>query len=169
MKNVLITAALKAEFPFQEEFPILYTGVGKINAALSLSSYLSLNPWVQLVVNVGSAGGLNVQGGNVIECGIFIDGELDYPGYIEEHIVYQNNKRICLTFDHFITELPNKLGHCVDMEAFALAKTCHLKEVNFLCFKYISDIIGEKNQENKWLQNYKEGKFLLKEAIKNIL
>jgi len=169
VKNLLITAALKAEFPFSDEFPVLYTGVGKVNASLSLFSYLSLNPWIQLVINVGSAGGINCKLGSVVECGIFIDGQLNYPGYIEEHIVYQNNKRVCLTFDHFITETPNKIGHCVDMEAFALAKTCLLKEVNFLCFKYISDIIGEENQENKWTEQHRKGKDLLKETIKNII
>jgi hypothetical protein len=41
--------------------------------------------------------------------------------------------------------------------------------INFLCFKYISDIIGENNQENKWVENHKDGKDLLRKAIINIL
>lgn len=169
MKNFIITAALKSEFPFFNEYPVLYTGVGKTNATLSLCNYLNRNPNTQLVINVGSAGGINHRRGSIIECGIFLDGQLNYPGYIEEHIVFQGNKNTCLTFDNFITEVPNKIANCVDMESFSLAKTCQQMDVNFLCFKYISDIIGEKNQENKWLENYKEGKDLLKEAIKYII
>jgi adenosylhomocysteine nucleosidase len=167
MKNFVIAAALNKEFPFKDEFPIVYTGVGKVNATFNLYSYLNNYPQTQLVINVGSAGGITERIGSVIECGTFIDGQLDYPGYIEEHIVHQASKKICLTYDNFITKTPNKIGHCVDMEAFALAKTCFLMGVNFLCFKYISDIIGENNQENKWLENHKSGKDLLKEIIKN--
>jgi adenosylhomocysteine nucleosidase len=167
MKNFVITAALISEFPFKDEFPVIYTGAGKTNATLNLCSYLNSHPQTQLVINVGSAGGITERIGSVIECGIFIDGQLDYPGYIEEHIVYQASKKICLTFDNFITKTPEKIGNCVDMEAFSLAKTCSRMGVNFLCFKYISDIIGENNQENKWLENHKSGKDLLKEIIKN--
>jgi adenosylhomocysteine nucleosidase len=166
MKNFIIATAIKPEFPFDNEFPVIYTGVGKVNATLSICNYLNKNPQTQLVINVGSAGGINHRKGSVIECGIFIDGQLSYPNYVEEHIVFQASKNTCLTFDNFVTETPNKHANCVDMEAFALAKTCQTMGVNFLCFKYISDIIGEKNQENKWLENYKDGKDLLKEIIK---
>lgn len=169
MNNVLITAALESEFPFKNEFPILYTGVGKVNATLSLCSYLNNNPSINYVINVGSAGGLNEKLGTIIECGIFIDGQLNYPGYIDEHIVNDVNKKTCLTFDNFVTELPVKYGNCVDMESFALAKTCRLMGIKFLCFKYISDIIGESNQEDKWLENHINGKEFLKETIKKIL
>ena len=87
----------------------------------------------------------------------------------KNHIVFGIDKKTCITFDNFITEKPNFNGNCVDMEAVALAKICMQKQVKFLCFKYISDIIGEEKQENKWLKNYKEGKYLLKEAIENII
>lgn len=169
MKNFIITAAINLEFPFDQDFPVLYTGVGKTNATLNLCDYLNRNAKIETVINVGSAGGIGCKLGSIIECGIFIDGQLQYPGYIEEHIVFKSNKSICLTFDNFITQTPNKIANCVDMESFSLAKTCQEKGVNFLCFKYISDIIGEENQESKWIHNYKNGKYLLKEAIQNIL
>lgn len=169
MKNFVIAAAIMSEFPFYDEFPILYTGVGKTNATLRLCNFLNKNPKIETVINVGSAGGLNCNPKSILECGIFIDCQLNYPGHIEEHVVFQSNKNICLTFDNFITESPNKLANCVDMESFSLAKTCQEMGVNFLCFKYISDIIGEENQENKWLSNYKDGKHLLMEAVKQII
>lgn len=169
MKKFIIAAAIKQEFPFDEEFPIIYTGVGKVNATLSLCDYLNKNPQTELVINIGSAGGIKHSKGSIIECGIFIDGQLNYPNYIEEHVVFQTAKKTCLTFDNFVTEVPDKYADCVDMESFALAKTCQIKGLNFLCFKYISDIIGEENQENKWFENHKDGKDLLKEIIKYIV
>jgi len=169
MKNFAIFAAIKEEFPFDKDFPVFYTGVGKINASISLCNYLNSNPNIDVIINAGSAGGLDCKADSIIECGIFLDGQLNYPGYIQEHIVFGIDKKTCITFDNFITEKPSFNGNCVDMEAAALAKICMQKQVKFLCFKYISDIIGEEKQENKWLKNYKEGKYLLKEAIENII
>jgi adenosylhomocysteine nucleosidase len=169
MKNLAIFAAIKEEFPFDKDFPVIYSGVGKINASISLSNYLNSNPDTDLIINVGSAGGLDCKPDSVIECGIFLDGQLNYPGYIQEHIVFGINKKTCITFDNFITEKPNVYGNCVDMEAVAFAKICMQKQVKFLCFKYISDIIGEEKQENKWLENYKNGSEILKQAIENII
>ena len=55
------------------------------------------------------------------------------------------------------------------MEGYAFAKICKIKKIKFFCFKYISDIIGEQNQEETWLYNYQNGRTLLKEmVIKNI-
>lgn len=169
MKNFIIVSAIKEEFPFDEDFPIIYTGIGKVNAAISLCNYLNLNPKIDIVINLGSAGGLNCEIGSIVECGIFIDGQLDYPGYIQEQIVFGINKKTCCTFDNFVTEKPKIYANCVDMEAAALAKTCMQKELKFLCFKYISDIIGEEKQTTKWLKNYKEGKNLLRKALENII
>jgi hypothetical protein len=55
------------------------------------------------------------------------------------------------------------------MESFVFAKICKLKKINFLCYKYISDIIGESKQEDNWLENYRQGRFLLKEKVINNL
>jgi adenosylhomocysteine nucleosidase len=169
MKNFIIVAAIKSEFPFDEELPVLYTGIGKTNATFALCDYLNKNTKTQLVINVGSAGGVGCRKGAVVECGVFADGQLNYPGYTKELITFQASKNKCITFDSFVTESIDKTNHCLDMEAFSLAKTCQKIGVEFLCFKYISDIIGDKNQENEWLENHKEGKDLLRKAIQHII
>lgn len=165
MKNILIVAALIEEFPFGDEFNVLYTGVGKVNATLSLYSHLSKNEDVETVINVGSAGGVSCKKNSIIRCGTFLDGQLDYPGYVEEKIFFSTGLTIC-TFDNFIKDKPEKTCDCVDMESFALAKVCKKLKMDFLCFKYISDTIGEENQANEWLENCKEGKDLLREAVR---
>jgi nucleoside phosphorylase len=55
------------------------------------------------------------------------------------------------------------------MEGFAFAKICKLKKVNFFCFKYISDIVGDNQQEVDWIENYHKGRFLLKESVMKLL
>ena len=129
MKNFAIFAAIKEEFPFDKKFPVFYSGVGKINASISLSNYLNSHPDTDVIINVGSAGGLDCKPDSIIECGIFLDGQLNYPGYIQEHIVFGIDKKTCITFDNFITEKPNVYGNCVDMEAVAFAKICMQKQV----------------------------------------
>jgi nucleoside phosphorylase len=51
------------------------------------------------------------------------------------------------------------------MEGFAFAKICKLNKLNFFCFKYVSDILGESQQDVDWIENYQKGRFLLKESV----
>jgi adenosylhomocysteine nucleosidase len=55
----------------------------------------------------------------------------------------------------------------VDMEAYAIAKVCLLKKINFLCFKYISDT-ADKNASNNWEQNISKGKISFKNKIQEL-
>jgi adenosylhomocysteine nucleosidase len=44
----------------------------------------------------------------------------------------------------------------VDMEAYAIAKVCKLENIEFKCFKYISDNADE-NADNDWNKNLAKG------------
>jgi len=168
MKDILITKALNEEFPF-EGYNSITTGVGKVNATLNLYSYLIKNVNIKLVINVGTAGGVNCIKNEVIECGIFEDGQLEYPGFEGEIIEFNIVKNKILTFDNFIFDKPKKYCNCVDMESFALAKVCKSLNVEFRCFKYISDIVGEENQDSEWLENVSNGRYLLKNKVEDLL
>ena len=50
------------------------------------------------------------------------------------------------------------------MEAYAIAKVCLVKKVNFLCFKYISDKADENAADN-WKKNVQLGKIEFKNQI----
>ena len=43
----------------------------------------------------------------------------------------------CGTGDKFVTRAPRLKTDIVDMEAFAIAKVCKLKNIDFRCFKFI--------------------------------
>jgi len=42
------------------------------------------------------------------------------------------------------------------MEAYALAKVCKLSQIEFICFKYISDN-ADDNANNAWNENLTNG------------
>ena len=54
------------------------------------------------------------------------------------------------------------------MEAYAIAKICYMKDVNFRCFKYISDN-ADTDANDDWIKNVSSGKKLFIKRIKNLL
>jgi len=169
MKKYVIVSALEKEFPFKDELNVIYTGIGKINATISLMTNLYKNSDIDNVINVGSAGGVSNFKNEVVSCGTFIDGDMNYPGYEHDNIVFNSDLYSISTFDSFQTKIPSQKCDCIDMESYAFAKICKLKKVNFFCFKYISDTIGDNKQESEWIENYHKGRFLLKESVMKLL
>ena len=53
------------------------------------------------------------------------------------------------------------------MEAFAIAKVCKLKDIDFRCFKYISDNANSEAKDD-WVDNVSLGAELFIEKIKNL-
>lgn len=168
MKPV-ICAAIQSEFGPKNEFdiPVLYTGIGKVNATFTLTRYLVENVGrIDTVVNVGSAGGILPQDKyNVIECGLFGDGDLDYPGHEKITICNWRSAYSILTFDKFQIERPDQFCHLVDMESYALAKVCRELNVKFYSFKYVSDIVGQEGQEQEWTEEHYQGEYKLWETL----
>jgi adenosylhomocysteine nucleosidase len=122
---ILVVMALEIEAPgaFQQQrVPVLYTGVGKVNAAMSLTRRLaqyriaSLPP--PLVINFGKA----------------VPAQLDFP-----RVFTHLPTALCGSGDSFETGVPRVHCEVIDMEAYALAKVCHLEGVRFGCAKYVTD------------------------------
>jgi adenosylhomocysteine nucleosidase len=168
--KALICVALAGELGDFKDAPVLVTGVGKINATLALMNhaYHYLLPY-DVIINVGSAGGVNLPKHTVHEFGIFREGDLSYPDYKPEIITNWRSNKVMSTFDSFQTTKPKHVTHGVDMEAFALAKVCKLHDKKFYCFKYITDVIGEPNQEETWAAAYTSGQEALRAKLKEIL
>ncbi len=55
----------------------------------------------------------------------------------------------CGTGDFFVNKRIDMEVDVVDMEAYAIAKVCKLENIEFKCFKYISDN-ADKNADNDW-------------------
>ena len=167
-KDILIVCALEQETVGElEDWDVLYTGVGKVNATLKLTQrlhsshlhYLPLMP--ELVINYGTAGSRELPIGELVDCTKFIQRDMDVsPLGFQNYETPWGNRNIsfltttlngitCGTGDSFVTnpELPGV--DIVDMEAYAIAKVCRDFNIQFRCFKYISDNADE-NAGDDW-------------------
>ena len=158
----LIAMALELEGgdPFSRaEVPVLYTGVGKVNAAyhlaLRLTEYRHSGVPLPLVVNFGTAGSPLFDTGELVSCSAFVQRDMDAsalgfpagstpydeaPAVLEfPHIVTGLPDGICGTGDSFATSHSATHFNVVDMEAYALAKVCWLQGARFTSIKFITD------------------------------
>lgn len=139
--------------------PVLYCGVGKVNAAIHLSKQLSRyahrGEQMPLVVNFGSAGSRCHASGSLVACHEFVQRDMDVSGLgFPVGVTPYDEAPACLRFDPVFTHLPaavcgsgdsfataDTVVDCdvIDMEAYALAKACWHENAKFACVKYITD------------------------------
>ena len=144
----LILIALKEEAPdISFSMKVFYTGVGKVNAAMTAAECIAkYNP--KRVINFGTAGGVTVKSG-FHQVSKFVQRDMmccelgSLPGQtpFEDTIIIDNGDGLtCSTGDNFVTD-SNLLipADVVDMEAYAIAKACKKYNVEFLCYKFVSD------------------------------
>ena len=66
--------------------------------------------------------------------------------------------------DSFAIEKPEIKCDIVDMEAYAIARVCKKYDVEFKCFKYISDNVDE-NSADDWKENVRKCNQLFQELL----
>lgn len=162
MAQILVVMALESEAQGVFEragVPVLFTGVGKINAACALTRRLvelraSGSP-LPHVVNFGTAGSHTFPSGTLVTCCSFVQRDMDVtalgfpagttpfdvaPAMLEfPPAIADLPQGICSSADAFETRGPASACDVLDMEAYALAKVCWLEKARFSCVKYITD------------------------------
>jgi len=138
---------------------VLYTGVGKVNAAAALARRLAemrcTGAGQPLVVNLGTAGSRTIRAHTLVACNRFAQRDMDVSGLgfapgitpfdatppvIEfPSVLTHLPQTLCSTADSFATHLHEVAGDVVDMEAFALARVCRAESASFACAKYVTD------------------------------
>jgi adenosylhomocysteine nucleosidase len=157
---VVMALPLEAQGVFEQaDIPVLYTGVGKVNAAMVLARAIAdlrhAGRQLSGIVNFGSAGSRRFPTGSVVACDAFHQRDMDVSGLGFEPGVtpYETVPAVlkfptpfgelpvasCGTGDSFETGSPELACDVVDMEAYALAKVCHVEGTAFACAKYVSD------------------------------
>jgi adenosylhomocysteine nucleosidase len=170
----LFVAALKEEVMGLDFFHL--TGVGKINASYHLTK-LVLEHKPDEVVNFGTAGALVKDISGLVECTQFYQRDMDARAlmYLKlgetpfdsiNEIIFSKQGCSCGTGDNFVQSKIEMNVDVVDMEAYALAKVCKLQNINFRCFKFISDSANE-DAKNDWSANCKKGSGLFLEKAKS--
>ena len=178
MKDIVILVALEEEFPREslKDFHIEYTGVGKINACFKTIEVISAySP--KLIINYGTAGSLKDNLTGLCEVSKFFQRDMDASelGFKIGETPFDNISDISFgndglsigTGDNFVSQQPKIVTDLVDMEAYAIAKICLLKKINFLCFKYISDN-ADKNASNNWGKNISNGKIAFQKKMQEL-
>ena len=170
---------------------IIYTGVGKVNATGQLterlhSSHLHYLPEMpKLVINYGTAGSRDLPIGELVDCTKFTQRDMDVRGmgFIKGQTPFEVDVPIILDYDHvqfnpigkklrcgtgdnFVQTDKDTYSDVYDMEAYALAKVCHVYNVDFISFKYITDNANESSPKD-WKDNCSDGITEFKERILN--
>jgi adenosylhomocysteine nucleosidase len=186
--QTLIVCALERETQRQlEDWDVLYTGVGKVNATLKLTQRLqinrSLSPIPKLVINYGTAGSSKLPIGELVDCTKFMQRDMDATGlgFMKGQTPFEPLTPIILDFDHvefnptgkklrcgtgdnFVNDNVDSYCDVFDMEAYALAKVCCYYDVPFISFKYITDNINEHSSKD-WEENCSDGVKKFKEIL----
>ena len=188
-KDILIVSALEVETQGQlEDYRVLYTGVGKVNATFELTKVLQkahlhyMPPMPKLVINYGTAGSRKIKKKQLVDCTKFIQRDMDVTGlgFMKGETPFESDppliiestsefnpigrKASCGSGDSFVEDRTNYYGEVVDMEAYALAKVCYHYNVPFISFKYITDGADEQSHED-WEKNLIDGIKEFKEQI----
>ncbi len=190
LSATLVVFALEEEAQsLFDDFNVIYTGVGKVNAAYNLM--LALTTWKEkhgaypeLVLNVGSAGSNLFKHGTVVNCTQFIQRDMDATAFGHCRFATPNEdsspvfsaglrcepypQGVCGSGDSFATDPTMHGWNIVDMEAYALAKVCMGQKVPFCCLKYISDS-GDEEASTYWDNAMVATAETLYKAVSNIV
>ncbi|MDR2526582.1 MAG: hypothetical protein LBC92_01770 [Rickettsiales bacterium] len=154
---------------------VVFSGVGKINAAYHLTKKLGEIAAPKYVINVGSVGSKKFKLGDVVYCNKFVQRDMNvkplgYVNYATPSDVLTNKSKTEYIIEHreVITDLPNAICgtgdsfvegedvnndfDVVDMEGYALARVCKFEKIDFISLKYISDDFSS----SKWIADAKE-------------
>jgi adenosylhomocysteine nucleosidase len=162
LPSILVVMALEVEAQgiFERAgVPVLYCGVGKVNAAMALmrelSQYRAVGAPLPRVVNFGTAGSQHFTTGALIACHRFVQRDMDasalgfpightpfehLPAQLEFPPMFANLPQgLCGSGDSFQTGAAALHCEVMEMEAYALAKVCRAEGAAFGCVKYITD------------------------------
>jgi len=155
----LFLAAIKEETVGLDYFN--HIGVGKINATYNTLRLINIHK-PKIIINYGTAGAFNEELKGIIECTKFYQRDMDVRGLGLElgetpfdeinEIIFSKNGISCGTGDSFVNKKIDMKVDVVDMEAYAIAKVCLLENIEFKCFKYISDNAND-NANLDWNEN----------------
>lgn len=139
--------------------PVLYSGIGKVNAAYRLARALlehrARDGALPRVVNFGTVGSPKLQAGSLVSCRRFVQRDMDVSGLgfplgttpfedippaLEFSPLFADlPEAVCGTGDRFETGKPVVACDVIDMEGYALAKVCHLEGAEFGAVKFVTD------------------------------
>ena len=146
----LLVVALENELPrdMAAGWTIVYTGVGKVNAAIALGDAIAMHQPKQ-VVNYGSAGALRPGLAGLHRVTRFLQRDMDVRalGFALGQTPFEDDAEIlagtgglsCGPGAPFVSSPPELTSDIFYMGGYAISKVCQHKANFFYCFTFISD------------------------------
>lgn len=172
---LVLALPLESQGVFEQAgVPVLYTGVGKVNAAYALTrrlgEYVQAGAPKPRVINFGTVGSRRHRTGTILECNAFVQRDMDVTGLgvplgvtpfedIPARLEFppmfdQLASGCCGSGDSFVMSEAAMECDCVDMEGYALAKVCWIERVAFSSVKYVTDGADHASGQD-WHSNLK--------------
>jgi adenosylhomocysteine nucleosidase len=169
--EIRLFVAIPSEFPKEVCPPgieLIYTGVGKVNAAISATqSLMNADPSKTIVINYGSAGSSHHALHSIVRCKKFQQADMDarplaqdwghtpfdditHPHIEQGILIFDEQGELCTTQDRFQLQPVFEVN---DMEAYGIAKVCRILGFDFTAYKFISD----SGDANDWVDNHHLG------------
>tara|TARA_Y100001970_G_scaffold121071_1_gene150179 strand:- start:66867 stop:67418 length:552 start_codon:yes stop_codon:yes gene_type:complete len=173
--ETLIIVALEEEFPrdLMTGWRVVYSGVGKVNALIGLSKAILENR-PKTIINFGTAGSSDPNLKGIKEVTTFKQRDMDVRslGFNIGETPFDDINDInldrpglsCGTGDSFISSKQNIDTDLFDMEAYAIAKFCLHNDLDFYCYKFVSDNANDEAAED-WKKNVSKGAKEFKKII----
>ncbi|HEX5543412.1 MAG TPA: nucleosidase [Micromonospora sp.] len=152
----LLVLAIAPEAAYLDgAFPVLITGMGKVNAAIALTAALAQGPLPSAVINLGTAGALQPGWAGTHEVGSVIQHDLDTDVLrrltgqtVGPPLALANSGPVLATGDLFVAEDATRArlaahAQLVDMEGYALASAARQFGVPVRLIKHVSDGAGD--------------------------
>ena len=163
---------LADNLPELEGYTVVYTGVGKVNAAMHATD-IALNEDCAMMINYGSAGALQQDlVGRLSEISVVRQRDMDArplcalgttPFETTDHAgdidLGRPDGVVLSTGDQFVTSTPEVSSQMVDMEGYAIAKVAKLNNIDVVIVKFGSDFADE-NASQHWNDNCAKGQHL---------
>ena len=177
-KNTLIAVAMEEELNLQQAkgWRVVYTGIGKVNALISINRAIREYKPVN-IINFGTAGSSRSDLEGLHEVTTFKQRDMDLRNIglplgmtLNDDINDISLGRLglsCGTGDSFVSSSQEIETDLYDMEAYALAKLCLIEDINFFCFKYISDDANESASID-WNKNVSKGGEAFSHHLENL-
>jgi adenosylhomocysteine nucleosidase len=180
----LIITALEGELNLHKlpkKIPIIYSGVGKINATLmTMKAIQEYQP--KKIINFGTVGKINPKLSGLVSIQKVIQRDMlteplaprGKTPFCKKPSEFHSalGQYVCGTGDSFVTSQDDWLVQqgvdVVDMELFAIAAIAHNYQIPWVSFKFITD---EANHDsgNNWQENISSGEELFLKKLSELI
>lgn len=140
---------------------LLFTGIGKTNAAFALTEALFVLDQnaisVKKIINIGLAGGFGLNLGEIVQVKHVTFSDFDLSVFNDPVPSFDLNlvsapelkEVVCFSADRFVTSpLGSKeSAYVCDMELTSLAQIAEIKQIPLSAFKIVSDLLDSKSSQ----------------------